>query len=194
MIEDTKAVKTITSKAGGKTGTYWTVTWQDGKSNNVFIPDWIPLLEQSQKTGCLVHFTKEQTSDGKYYNVKSMELVPLSDKPNALVASQDGQGGVVNPLAGAGQQPIKTEMTKDDWKERDRITRQSIERQTALNAAVELAKNAKAEITTADIIRTAHQFVAFLAGVPPEKEVQSAKGLVEEARKLGATEIKKEGG
>ena len=190
MIEESKAVKTITSKAGGRTGTYWTVTWQDGKSNTVFNPDWLSLLEESQKTGRLVHIGMEKTQDGKYYNIKSMELLPLPGKPDALVASQDEQGGMVKPLAGTVQ---PTEMTKGDWAEKDRITRKSIERQTALNAAVELAKNAKTETTTADIIRTAHIFEAYLAGVPLEKEVQPAH-LVQEAKKLGATEIKKEGG
>ncbi len=193
MIEDSKIVKTITSKVGGKTGTYWTVTWQDGTSNTVFNPDWMKLLEESQKTGRLIHFTKEQTADGKYYNVKSMELVPLSDKPNAPVASQEGQGGVVKVAAGAGQ-PTKTEMTKDDWADKDRITRKSIERQKALTEANIFAAHMQGEILPIDVIKIAHQFEAYLAGIPPEKEVQPAKGLVEEAKKLGATEIKKEGG
>ncbi len=213
MIEESKVVKTITSKTGGKTGTYWTVTWQDGKSDNVFNTDWLPLLEESQKSGRTVNFVKEQTKDGKYYNVKSMALSALPAQPPiapqqpqdgqvaALPAQppiapqqpQDGQVAALATPAGNGQ-PAGNGMTKNEWQEKDRVTRKSIERQTALNAAVELAKNSKVEITTADIIRTAHSFEAYLAGVPVEKEVQPAKKtLVEEAKKTGATEIKKGG-
>ncbi len=194
MIEESKVVKTITSKTGGKTGTYWTVTWQDGKSDNVFNTDWLPLLEESQKSGRTVNFVKEQTKDGKYYNVKSMALSALpAQPPIAPQQPQDGQVAALATPAGNGQ-PAGNGMTKNEWQEKDRVTRKSIERQTALNAAVELAKNSKVEITTADIIRTAHSFEAYLAGVPVEKEVQPAKKtLVEEAKKTGATEIKKGG-
>ena len=80
MIEDNKTVKSIEAKVGGKSGTYWTVTWTDGKTDNIFNGDWLPLLEQSQNENRPLHFTKEKSrlrdgSEGKYYNIKSLELV-----------------------------------------------------------------------------------------------------------------------
>ena len=85
-------------------------------------------------------------------------------------------------------------MGKQDWAEKDRVTRKSIERQTALNAAVEVARLASAAIpttvvTTDKLIATAKLFEAYLEG----KEVQPAKSLVEAAKELGFKEIPKEG-
>jgi len=84
-------------------------------------------------------------------------------------------------------------MSKGDWAEKDKVTRKSIERQTALKEAVETAKiiamqDEKAEkprvISTVTIIATAKAYEAYLEG-------KSASGdrLVEEAKKLGAEEI-----
>ena len=78
---------------------------------------------------------------------------------------------------------LQPEMSKDDWIKKDRITRKSIERQKALELAVEMAKLFGADkATTAKIIATAKLFEAYLEGEPGT--------LVEEAKKLGATEIK----
>jgi len=80
----------------------------------------------------------------------------------------------------------ETESPGDKWIEKDRITRKSIERQTSLNAAVELAKAmGVAPLTSGQVIATAKVFEAYLEG----KEVQKNK-LVEAAKKMGATEIK----
>ncbi len=83
--------------------------------------------------------------------------------------------------------PPASEMTPDKWAEKDRTTRKSIERQTSLNAAVELAKKVDGIVTSEKIIATAKVFEAYLEG----KEVSKSR-LVEEAKKLGAKEIGKE--
>ncbi len=76
-------------------------------------------------------------------------------------------------------------MSKEDWSEKDRITRKSIERQTSLNAAIELAK-IKGTDDTIKILATAKRFEAYLeTGI--DKEVKSK--LIDEVKKLG-TEIK----
>ena len=70
----------------------------------------------------------------------------------------------------------KTEMSKDDWAEKDRITRRSIERQKSLEMAVEVAK-IKGSDDTVKIIATAKLFEAYLEG---------ESNLIREAKKLGA--------
>ncbi len=93
----------------------------------------------------------------------------------------------VQPATVAESTPV---MTDDKWKEKDRITRKSIERQTSLNAAVELAKKVDGVVTSEKIIATAKVFEAYLEG----KEVQKASriiNLVEAAKKLNA-EIEEE--
>lgn len=91
-------------------------------------------------------------------------------------------GGVDVPvlkLTGKGKVIPKDEMSKDDWAEKDRITRISIERQTSLNAAVEVAKLMGVDkVTTEKIITTAKRFEEYLRG----------DRLAEEAKRLGATE------
>ena len=71
---------------------------------------------------------------------------------------------------------------KTDWAERDRITRKSIERQTSLNAAIELAKVDK--IKPEQILPVAARFESYL-----ENGEVKQNTLVEEAKKLGAVEI-----
>ncbi len=74
------------------------------------------------------------------------------------------------------------QMTKEDWGEKDRITRKSIERQKSLELAVEIAKLLGAEkVTTEKILATARVFENYLeSGKMSEKSK-----LVEEAEKLG---------
>ena len=88
MIEDSKTVKTITVKVGGKSGTYWTVAWTDGKTDTIFNGDWLPLLERSQKENCPLHFTKEKAEGSKYYNIKSLELAPEKEQTNEKIYPQ----------------------------------------------------------------------------------------------------------
>ena len=73
----------------------------------------------------------------------------------------------------------ESKMTDGKWVEKDRITRKSIERQTSLNAAVEVAKIlldvGTDKVTTEKIIATAKVFEAYLEG----KEVQKANRVVD---------------
>ena len=55
-------------------------------------------------------------------------------------------------------------MTPDDWAEKDRITRISIERQTALKEAVNLASLHPEQATGEKVIATAKKFEKYLAG------------------------------
>ena len=82
-------------------------------------------------------------------------------------------------------------MSKDDWKEREQATRKSIERQTALNAAVRFTElvgakeAAPGSSATGRTIATAKIFEAYLEG----KGVTPAKSsLVEEAKKMGGVD------
>jgi len=77
-------------------------------------------------------------------------------------------------------------MSKDDWAEKDRVTRKSIERQKSLELALRVVElsGVKTKITE-NAIATAKSFEAYLEG----KEVQPRKSkLVEEAEKLGGEE------
>lgn len=58
------------------------------------------------------------------------------------------------------------EMSKDDWAERERITRKSIERQVALKSAIELGQIifSSDEITIISILTTAKLFEEYLEG------------------------------
>ena len=84
----------------------------------------------------------------------------------------------------APKQPIQTgamkkeptntsEMTKGDWSEKDRITRQSIQRQTSLKASVEwcIAKHATESVKTAMVLTVASLFESYLEnGIQVEKK------------------------
>lgn len=200
MSEHSSIVKGIYPKQSPNGKSYWQIIWNDNSKDNIFNADWMDICKKSQAENRLVNFTRELTTDGKFKNIKSLELATLPVKsPNATSTSlgtspqtlQDGQGTALPTPTGTGQ-PAKTEMTKDEWAEREKITRKSIERQTALNAAIELAKSNTIALT--EIIQYARRFEAFLAGnmAMLDKEVQPAKTkLVDEAKKLGAEEIKK---
>ena len=196
MTQHTGIVKTIDAKASANGKSYWKITWQDGQFDNIFNSDWMPALLSSRDTGRMVDFTREPTPDGKFKNIKSVALAALPAAAATIPRNepkppQSTQGTVLPPPGGIIQ-PAKEEMTKTDWAEKDKITRKSIERQTALNAAIELAKltivKQPEKVNSENIVLTAKYFEAYLAG----EEVKPAKTtLVDEAKKLGATEVKK---
>lgn len=105
MIEDSKIVKEIRAKAGGKSGTYWSVTWTDGKSDNIFDSNWIPLCEISQKENRALKFTKEKTPDGKFYNMKTLELA---------IAGNTTFAPLPQPPPPPTEKTSKGELTSDD--------------------------------------------------------------------------------
>ncbi len=95
-------------------------------------------------------------------------------KPLTQQVSQESTGKVV---IAPQEKPPKTEMSKDDWAEKDKVTRKSIERQVALKAAVEFAA-IKGSDDTAKVIATAKIFASFIAG----EEIKSK--LVEEVKRI----------
>ncbi len=74
---------------------------------------------------------------------------------------------------------VKPQMSRDDWAEKDNVTRKSIERQTALNAAVKVAELMQLSgVTTEKIISTAKRFELYLetgVDLASLKEVTGAK-------------------
>jgi hypothetical protein len=74
------------------------------------------------------------------------------------------------------QQKASPDMSKDEWNERDRKTRRSIERQKSLELAVEFAK-IKGSDDTKKVLNTATAFYEWIS---------QSESLVEEAKKLGA--------
>ena len=86
-IEDTKSVQKIEAKAGGKSGTYWTVTWADGKHDNLFDKALMDKCEEAQSNNLAVHYTKEKREGSRYFNIVSLNLVkdklPPPQKPTS---------------------------------------------------------------------------------------------------------------
>jgi hypothetical protein len=72
-IEDTKFVSKLEAKAGGRSGTYWVVTWTDGKTDRIFDGAMKDKLEEAQANTLAVHYSKEK--HGNYFNIVSLELV-----------------------------------------------------------------------------------------------------------------------
>ena len=103
----------------------------------------------------------------------------LSPPVKALEAEQTAKG---NPPA---KEP---RMTNEDWADKDRITRQSIHRQVALKASVEMAKMSETgKATPNSVIATAKLFEAYLEGEATKSR------LVQEVEKLGVkVEMKEE--
>jgi len=85
-----------------------------------------------------------------------------SKPPETLVEAAKSMGAVPVEPAPQAPQPKSApdKMSKDDWDEKDRRTRKSIERQTSLNAAVELAKSSI--IKPDQIILSAIKFATYL--------------------------------
>ncbi len=79
-------------------------------------------------------------------------------------------------------------MTKEDWEQRNKIERKSIERQSCLKEAVKLTIADK--IKPEQLLPVAAKFESYLEN--GYKEVQKANKLTEEAVKLGAKVIGKE--
>ena len=104
MIEDSKQVKKIEAKAGGKSGTYWTVTWTDGKFDTIFDDAIIKKCEEAMTNKLAVHYTKEK--QGKYWNIRTLELVsdelPPPQEPKMLPEHKE----VINKAREAVKEPI----------------------------------------------------------------------------------------
>ncbi len=132
------------------------------------------------KLGFAVYLGKEYVHTAEFYDGQPATEPSLVGKPPV----------VSKPMT--KETTPESQMKKKDWAEKDRITRKSIEKQTALKEAVAIACAIIAqgkEMSPAKVIETAKLFEAYLEG----KEVQQKSRLEEEAKKMGATEIK-EGG
>ena len=154
----------------------------EGKDNhfNVFAPAIQKTLSEAFEQGLWVNYKIDK--EGNFWNIIEAKKVgeilekkmPSQPTPKIPIKEQPPQ-----------KEPI-SEMTPDKWAEKDRITRKSIERQTSLNAAIELAK--VGIIKPDQVLPSARKFEEYLEG----KEVQPAKHLVEAAKQIGATETKTE--
>ncbi len=157
-----------------------TIKGNDEKDNhfNVFDPNIQETLSEAFEQGFWVNYKIDKK--GNFWNITEAKKVAdaLEDALEKKTPSQS------TPKIPTPQKETTPEMTPDKWTEKDRITRKSIERQTSLNAAVELAK--VGIIKPDQVLPSARKFEEYLEG----KEVQPAKHLVEAAKKMGATEIK----
>src|SRR3990167_8153030 len=114
------------------------------------------------KEGAVLDFA--MVKKGQYWNVSEIKPVGQQSTPQSKSSPVKEASGSVPP---------RSEMSKDDWAEKDRITRRSIERQKSVELAVELAK--VSIIKPDQILPSAIKFANWIA----EKEVKSAKSLVE---------------
>lgn len=162
MIEDTKTVKSIATKVGGKSGTYWTITWRDGKSDNIFNADWLPILERSQTELRPVHFTKENKEGSKYYNIISLEL--LEKPPDA-----------VKPAATT----VNT-TTREN----------SIEAQVAFKGFIELCANGKLDVNKEPMLSVIQWGLAKMGlELPPAApELKSTPSIPKEGKMIPKTD------
>ena len=82
-MQDTKFVANIEAKTGAK-GTYWTVTWDDGKHDNLFNEEWKDLCQDAGENKLAVHYIKEK-NEKNYWNIVALSLVkdslPAPKKP-----------------------------------------------------------------------------------------------------------------
>jgi len=166
--------------------TYGDLTWTDKDNNPYKVKS-----TRKQYFECIVPGQAVEISFSKYKGTEyPYSATPVKDKLSEK--PQQPPQSKSSPVAVVGGSEV---MAKGDWAEKDKITRKSIERQTSLNAAVEVAKLIGGDkITTEKIIATAKVFEAYLGGQTEktqDKEVRPAvkKGrLVEETIKMGAVE------
>jgi len=122
--------------AAGKKGNYQKVILVDENGGevkfNVFNPEPQETIQQAFDNGLWVDAELEK--NGKFLNLKNITLVkdamPVPPEPKSLTEQAVEMGGTV----------IKTEtkqdkMSKQDWADKDKVTRESIQCQTALNDA-----------------------------------------------------------
>lgn len=128
-----------TEMKDGKNGPYLAVSAHDGHIYNIFKEE----LHELFQDGMAVKITGELK--GKYFNTQHAEMV---------------KDALVRKIAAEGGQIVEEKMTKDDWAEKDKITRKSIERQKSLEMAVETLK--AGAIKDEQVIPTAKRFEKYL--------------------------------
>ena len=137
-----------------------------------------PYFEKIIVPGAAVQLNYAMSSFGKEYIYSAVQIKDKLPAPIELTKQP-----ATEPTKTPGGKTPEVMMTKEDWAEKDRTIRKSIERQVALREAVELAK-IKGVDSTEKVVATATYFETYLeTGKVPAK-----KGLVEEAKNLGAAE------
>ena len=114
-LKDSKRVSEIEGKKGVK-GEYWTITWEDGKKDNIFDRDWLELAKQSQKTGEPLHFTKEKR--GNYYNIISLELSPEIEEVEEIEEAGPEEEDLTQEAIKMGAIPLSQKSNTSDNKSR----------------------------------------------------------------------------
>ena len=138
MEERIITVTSIEPKNGTR-GEYLTVRASDGKSYNIFDGKLFDVFEE----GRAVKLSGEM--NGKYFNTKNAE--PVGELINKMIE----KGGKVTSV-----EP----MTKEDWREKDRTTRKSIERQKSLEMALKALEVGAIDVDK--VIPTAIRFELYL--------------------------------
>ena len=122
---------------------------------------------KTAKMSGYAHPIKVEDQTVGWCNEDVKEVAKLPAQKTASPPLQEG-----GPTA-AELKATTNEMTKGDWSEKDRVTRQSIQRQTSLKAAVEwcIAGQNTETVKTVMVITVAGLFEAYLEnGVQVEKK------------------------
>ena len=89
-----KRVQTIEQAGVTSKGTdYWKVTWEDGKSDNIFNNEHYATLLKAKQDGKSVSVTKEQK--GKYWNITELKIT--DESPSEAVQSKSTPSGESKP-------------------------------------------------------------------------------------------------
>lgn len=181
MIEDFKTVKKVEAKAGSK-GTYWAVTWADDKKDNIFNVAWLPLLKQSQEEQVPLRYTKEKK--GNFFNIVSLELAV------AAVLDKTSQKQSDTGIVAAPEEGLESEKPKEPPKEKENRTKdESIERAVWIKELGEGIRSGEIDKATPLGISLRKAYYAEMLRVLNIR-VPIDNRLVEEAKKMGAKEIK----
>ena len=131
------------------------------------------------KPGIAVELSYSKFKNNEYI----YSATPVKDKLPDEVRVDKEMAKLSAAQQAKGDPPGKEIMAKSDWAEKDRVTRKSIERQTTLKAATDIACaliGQGKEMSPTKVIDTAKLFEAYLEG----KEVIKNK-VVEAALNLG---------
>ena len=139
MEERVITVESITQKNGTK-GDYLSIGGSDGKTYNIFSEKLFGIFELNKA----VKLSGEM--NGKYFNTKNAE--PVGELINKMIE----KGGKVTS--------VEEKMTKEDWREKDKTTRKSIERQKSLEMALKALEVGATDLD--GVIPTAIRFELYL--------------------------------
>ena len=120
---------------------------------------------KTEKMFRYAHPIKVEDQTVGWCNEDAKEVAKLPTQKTATPPLQEGEPTPTELKTG--------EMTKGDWAEKDRVTRQSIQRQTSLKAAVEwcIAKHSTEPVKTAMVLTVASLFESYLEnGIQVEKK------------------------